>query len=208
MGKKSEGASASSTSVKPSEVPAVKNRKPLIEIPEDEQRRLIEETGILNKFIEVVQDQKSGTVVEEFVEESLPIADEIFNAVLYIIPVSFLLLMMEILIHQQYRQAASLQAILDRMIPGIPIVSLLVFYTLRYKSYRMMQLFLFVVSLLTSTRLIYLINRGNYKTNMKQDPPLATLWIYTIVQLDLGPAVLSLLTTGSFVWWNDLKILF
>jgi hypothetical protein len=138
MGKKSEGASASSTGVKPSEVPAVKNRKPLIEIPEDEQRRLIEETGILNKFIEVVQDQKSGTVVEEFVEESLPIADEIFNAVLYIIPVSFLLLMMEMyvarivtlrlvlfltpasLIHQQYRQAASLQAILDRMIPGIP----------------------------------------------------------------------------------------
>ena len=137
MGKKSKAASTS-TGIKPSEVPSVKNRKPLIEIPEDEQRRLIEETGILNKFREVVQDGKSGAVVEELVEERLPLADEIFNAILYIIPVSFLLMMMEMyvsriviprlvlllipasLIHQQYRQAASLQAILDRMIPGIP----------------------------------------------------------------------------------------
>ena len=41
-----------------------------------------------------------------------------------------------------------------------------------------------------------------------KDPPLATLWILTIVMLDLGPSVLSLLTTGSFVWWKGLKLFF
>jgi len=40
-----------------------------------------------------------------------------------------------------------------------------------------------------------------------QCPPLATIWIYTIVQLDLGPAVLNLLVVGGFAWWKDLKII-
>lgn len=95
MGKKSKTAAGSSTGIKPSEVPAVKNRKPLIEIPEDEQRRLIEESGILKMYKEAVKDGKSTAAVEEVVEERIPLTDEIFNAVLYIIPVSFLLLMME-----------------------------------------------------------------------------------------------------------------
>lgn len=95
MGKKSKAAAGTSTGIKPSEVPSVKNRKPLIEIPEDEQRRLIEESGILNRFKEATQEKKNTAVVEEIVEERIPLADEIFNAILYIIPVSFLLLMME-----------------------------------------------------------------------------------------------------------------
>jgi hypothetical protein len=39
-----------------------------------------------------------------------------------------------------------------------------------------------------------------------QCPPLVTVWIYTILQLDLGPAVLSLCTVASFVWWKGLEI--
>ncbi|KAJ3542528.1 hypothetical protein NMY22_g3486 [Coprinellus aureogranulatus] len=95
MAKKSKQAAASSTGIKPSDVPSVQNRKPLIEIPEDEQRRLIEESGILNQFREAARNEKGAKLVEEVVEERIPLADEIFNAVLYIIPMSFLLLMME-----------------------------------------------------------------------------------------------------------------
>jgi hypothetical protein len=43
---------------------------------------------------------------------------------------------------------------------------------------------------------------------MRQCPPLATLWIYTIVQLELAPATLSLITVGCFVWWNGLRLSF
>ncbi|KAF6762698.1 hypothetical protein DFP72DRAFT_564463 [Ephemerocybe angulata] len=205
MAKKSSKA-GSSSGVKPSEATPT-SRKPLIEIPEDEQRRLIEQTGILKQFAGGQLEKDSAAPVE-YVEERMPLADEIFNAILFIIPFSFLLLMMEILIHQQYRQAPTLQKLLDRMIPGVPIMSIFIFYTLRYKSYRSMQIALFIVSFLSSTRMIWLINRGNYRVNMKQDPPLATLWVYTIVHLDLGPAVLSLVTTGSFVWWKGLTRFF
>lgn len=71
--------------------------------------------------------------------------------------------------------------------------------------------------------MLYMLARVGFIKNMKQVcntswtqtyclypdqcPPLATLWIYTIVQLDLGPAVLNLIFVGAYVWWKDLKLL-
>jgi len=41
-----------------------------------------------------------------------------------------------------------------------------------------------------------------------QCPPLATIWVYTVLQLDLGPAVLNLVVVGIFVWLKGLKLVF
>jgi hypothetical protein len=65
-------------------------QEPLVEISEDEQWRLIEQTGVLRKI--------SGT--REPVEttdnvEPLPLADEIFNAIVFIMPLTFFLIMMD-----------------------------------------------------------------------------------------------------------------
>jgi hypothetical protein len=56
------------------------------ELPEDEQWRLINEAGILNKF-PVASDEDD--------DEDTPLEEEIFNAITLIIPFSFLLLMMD-----------------------------------------------------------------------------------------------------------------
>ena|SRR5438270_13210067 len=61
--------------------------KPLIDIPEAEQWRLIKQTGIL--------DAANRGRKETFVQEPVSLWDEIFNAVLLIIPFSSLLLLME-----------------------------------------------------------------------------------------------------------------
>ena len=60
-----------------------------MEIPEDEQWRLIDQSGILKQ----AQTEDNDSDNDDDEDSSLP--DEIFNAVLYIIPFSFLLLMME-----------------------------------------------------------------------------------------------------------------
>ena len=39
-----------------------------------------------------------------------------------------------------------------------------------------------------------------------QCPPLATAWVYAIVQLDLSPAVFSLGVVGVYVWWQGLSL--
>jgi len=94
---------------------------------------------------------------------------------------------------------------------------------MRYKHHRRMQYFLFILSCVVGSRLIYQYKRASWLVNMKQVihqspnlhvvlnihfqcPPLVTVWIYTILQLDLGPAVLSLFTVASFVWWKGIEI--
>jgi len=88
MGKKTVKASGISSSTS-----NTTQRKPLIEISEEEQMRLIEQSGILTKV--KAAEKNASLSKEEGVEERIPLSDEIFNAVLYIIPFSFLLLMME-----------------------------------------------------------------------------------------------------------------
>ncbi|KAG6857352.1 hypothetical protein H0H87_005655 [Tephrocybe sp. NHM501043] len=79
------------------------------DIPEKEQWRLIKESGVLNKL---------KTIPSEM--EDTPVAEEIFNAVIIIIPISFLLLLMEILIHFQYGKHPTLKTLVDRMVSGVP----------------------------------------------------------------------------------------
>ncbi|KAF9534832.1 hypothetical protein CPB83DRAFT_843016 [Crepidotus variabilis] len=176
--------------------------KPLIEISEEEQWRIIKQTGILE-----VAEERDASGAQEIIEaESLSLGDEIFNAALLIIPFSFLLLLMEILIHHQYGKRVSLDMMMDRMGPGVPILSLFIFYTVRYKHHRRTQFFLFLLSCAAGSRLMYQYNRANWLVKIKQCPPLITIWVYTVLQLDLGPCVLGLLTVAGFSWLKGLTV--
>ncbi|KAG6813490.1 hypothetical protein H0H92_010515 [Tricholoma furcatifolium] len=176
------------------------------EISEEEQWRLVNDSGILSKL-------KTQPIAEE--EEDAPLAEEIFNATVFIIPMSFLLLLMEILIHFQYGKHPTLKDLVDRMVPGVPISvpgfapysgPLYPHPAMRYKSQRSMQFFLFVLGALSGSRMIYLLNRGPWLVNMKQCPPLATAWVYSVVQLELMPAVINLFVVGIYVWWQGLSL--
>jgi len=69
-----------------------------------------------------------------------------------------------------------------------------------------MQFLLFIISIAVGSRMIYQFNHASWLVNMSQCPPLATIWTYTIIQLELIPAFLNLVVVGAFVWWKDLKI--
>ncbi|RDB22676.1 hypothetical protein Hypma_010291 [Hypsizygus marmoreus] len=173
------------------------------EIPEDEQWRLVNESGILGKMASIPRANE-----EEVQEPELtPLGEEIFNSIILIIPMSFVLLLMEILIHFQYGKRPTFEAVLDRMVPGVPILSISIFYTTRYKSLHTMQAFLFVLAVFAGSRLIYLMNLGSWLVNMRQCPPLATMWVYATLQLNLAPAVVSLGVVGAYVWWRGLDII-
>jgi len=122
--------------------------------------------------------------------------------------VSFLLLMMYILIHFQYGQHPSWDIISGRMFTSVPILAIFVFYTNRYKRTRWAQASFFVLSVASGTRMIYQVNYANWLVNMQQSPPLGTIWVYTIILLDLGPAVLALGAVGLWVWWTGARIVF
>ncbi|KAJ7667936.1 hypothetical protein DFH06DRAFT_233663 [Mycena polygramma] len=194
-------------------MPSPSDSTPL-NIPAEEQWRLINESGVLRKV---------GSPAEP---NELPLGEEIFNSLLLITPCSFLLLLMEILIYNQYGQEVNLKTLVDRMVEGVPILSIFVFYSkqrqlrdsipdaytyvrftaTRYKRDQRLQLLLFLMGTAAGSRMLFLIKRGSYLANMRQCPPLVTLWVYIVVQLDLGLAVLNLAMVGAFCWWKELDL--
>ncbi|KAG2369891.1 hypothetical protein BDR07DRAFT_1387308 [Suillus spraguei] len=180
---------------------ATQAQKPLVEISEDEQWRLIEQTGVLRKISDTQKPEKTTDNVEP-----LSLADEIFNAVVFIVPLTFFLIMMDILIHQQYARQPTAGEIAGRLLTNFPILSIFVFYTTRHKANPRTQLALFVLSLGVGPRMIWLINRGSWLVNMRQCPQFATIWLYTVVQLNLSWALLTLVIIGAWAWYTGMKL--
>ena len=65
---------------------------PLIKLSEDEQWRIINQTGVL-KSLSKEGDLSNPPISAN--DEATPFGDEVFNSLLLIVPFSFLLLMME-----------------------------------------------------------------------------------------------------------------
>ncbi|KAI0079682.1 hypothetical protein K474DRAFT_1683073 [Panus rudis PR-1116 ss-1] len=180
--------------------------KPLVDIPEAEQWRIIKDSAILAS---VPRDKGTADAGENDEEDGMsPLSQEIFDATTLIIPHSFLLMMMEILIHYQYGRHPTYTALSNRMISGVPSTHDAHFFPNRYKYLRQMQAGFFFLSITVGSRLVYILNNASWTVNMKQAPPLATVWVYTIVQLNLLPAVLSLVTVYGWLWYKGYKIFF
>lgn len=48
--------------------------------------------------------------------------------------------------------------------------------------------------------LIHITNKYSYIAVLKQAPPLGCLWVWSIIELNLGLAVASLAASGFFFW--------
>lgn len=77
-------------------------QKPLIEIPEDEKWRLIRQSGLLERFKDSDLPSTSSsaptrpvTTSEEGLDGPPPLAEEILNALMLIMPHTFFLVMMD-----------------------------------------------------------------------------------------------------------------
>jgi len=77
--------------VKPSKVSEKKTRKPLIEISEEEQRRLIKESGVLKQIPR--PDQVLSADAGDL--EDVTFGEEVGNVLFHVVPLSFLLIMMD-----------------------------------------------------------------------------------------------------------------
>ncbi|KAG8923497.1 hypothetical protein FRC02_011103 [Tulasnella sp. 418] len=184
---------------KPETIPLSKPTKE--DIPIEEQLRLINESGLVQKIPRKDNAPDSS-------EESSDLPDEIFHAILLIIPFSFLYLCLDIVIHQQYAQHPTWSEEITRMVKNVPILSVFIFYSNRHKSTQLGQALLFALSVIAGVCMIYQVNHAAWGVAMQQCPPLGTLWIYTIVQLDLLPAVLSLGVVFGGVRYLNLQITF
>jgi hypothetical protein len=73
----------------PQDQPALDDEGPVVDIPEDEQWRIINQTGILDRVQEADRASRAAS------HEPITLVDEFFNTLLYAIPFSSLLFLME-----------------------------------------------------------------------------------------------------------------
>lgn len=76
------------------------------------------------------------------------------------------------------------------LLPGLPA---------RYQN-PLRQAIFFVASVSAGCYLIHISNRYSYLAVMKQAPPLGCIWVWSVIELDLPSAVLSLACAGLFLW--------
>ncbi|KAL5527489.1 hypothetical protein ACEPAG_6280 [Sanghuangporus baumii] len=187
------------------------------EIPENEQWRIIEETGVLKRIPEEWRSKSSKVPPPDTEPQKengddddpfSPLCDEVFNAICFTIPFSSLYIMMDLLAHRQYAQEITATGLLEKVFWGIPFLYTFIFYTLRYKQEWQTQVIIFLLSVGCGCRLIYIVNWASWRTVINQCASLGTIWVYSIVHLNLLPAVGALAIVAAYVKWKDLRIIF
>ena len=80
----------------------------------------------------------------------------------------------------------------------------LIYLTNRHKSKKWVQFVMAVGSALVGSFLLYTLQHTPSLGQMARAPGLATIWIYFVVQLDLIPALVTLILVGLY-WYFGLK---
>jgi hypothetical protein len=75
----------------------------------------------------------------------------------------------------------------------------------RYQA-ALRQTIFFATSVYAGCYLIHITNTAGYLAVMKQAPPLGCIWVWSVIELDLPWAVLSLVGAGAFLWQKGYSI--
>ncbi|KAK4043835.1 hypothetical protein C8A01DRAFT_12620 [Parachaetomium inaequale] len=149
-----------------------------------------------------------------------PAAERVLETLLWSVSLAMLHFTLDVLVHHQYSvdrivwprvwmrfgQALLVFALLiyflhphaanPGLVPGLPP---------RYQS-ALRQAIFFTTSVFAGCYLIHITNSSGYMAVMKQAPPLGCLWVWSVIELDLLWAVLSLSGAGTFLWQKGYSI--
>lgn len=112
---------------------------------------------------------------------------------------------LDVLVYNQYRQEIEWVSIFKRTGLILPILFFLIYMlgsqtAKRFETVR--QIFFLTVAVAAGCYLIHAGNRYGYYKVMKQAPPLGTLWIWSVIEMKLAFAVVSVVADVGFMWWK------
>jgi len=176
-----------------------------------------EKTSTVPKLVELIDSDETGIAADPAApqrdaasEEEAEISEygeEVFRLILNMIVFGTLWLCLDIMIHAQYGQEATIKGELGRAVNVLPGLAFVVYLTSHYSTHLLTKLVLFAFSAVGGSHMIYCVNTQSYLAVMKRCPALGTLWIWSIVQLDLTFAVASLAAVAGYVKWRGLHII-
>ena len=143
-----------------------------------------------------------------------PILDTIFLA----LPLSSLHFTLSVLTVHQYAQELKFAPIIrNTVLVALPTLVLLVHLlhghlialpmtsfpvAVRHAMSLARQLLFVVAANVAGCYLIYLTNDRGYYAVLKNAPSVGTIWVWSVLELGLAPALLGVAGPGLFAWWN------
>ncbi|KAI1465073.1 uncharacterized protein F4812DRAFT_130576 [Daldinia caldariorum] len=146
-------------------------------------------------------------------------ADRVLETMLWSISLSMLHMTLDVLVQHQYAISIIWPQIIMRSVQASVVFFLLVYVLhphvsapsfipglpVRFQS-PLRQIIFLVASVVSGCYLIHISNKYSYLAVMKQAPPLGCIWIWSVIELDLPFAVLSLACTGGFFYQGGYTI--
>ncbi|EGG04099.1 uncharacterized protein MELLADRAFT_108727 [Melampsora larici-populina 98AG31] len=205
----------------------------LFDISQADQMKLIEQTGILSRIpmskpsqtkrdsqkplLEFAKHEipkltpesdESSTEEEEEESDTLPLwVDRAFDTFLWTIPFCTIFICLDVAIHAQYGQEVSFNTELKRLVNVAPSLIVLIHFTLHSPKHLFTRFTLFGLSAIGGSYMVFVMNKYSYLLVMKQTPALGTLWIYSVVRMDLIDAVISLVIVAGWCWVKKLSLM-
>ncbi|MCJ1283972.1 hypothetical protein MMC26_003303 [Xylographa opegraphella] len=128
------------------------------------------------------------------------------EALFYASTLTMLHFTLDVLIHQQYRQEIGWSMIAQRTAITFPILAVLVYLFHSRASSIWAQVMFLGLSVAAGCYIIYSSNVESYFAVMKRAPPLGTLWVYSVIEMRLEVALLSLVAVAGYFRWGGYSI--
>ncbi|KAJ6261940.1 hypothetical protein Dda_2739 [Drechslerella dactyloides] len=139
-------------------------------------------------------------------EEEAEVIGDAGQAFFFAIPLMMLLSAFHILVQKQYLQEMDYWEIVSRSVKSFIPIWFIVYLTHPRRDIPIIQAIFTATAIGSGCWMVYNVNMHGYYAIMKMVPPLGTLLVYAVIQMDLLPAVLSLAAIGGYIWYNDFAI--
>ncbi|KAK6200585.1 hypothetical protein LQW54_009704 [Pestalotiopsis sp. IQ-011] len=164
-------------------------------------------------------DDEDEDEEEEGSAELSSSAERMLDVLLWAISLSMLHFTLDVLVQHQYAVRISWVQIISRTATAIFVFLFLMFVLHPHPSaprlihglpdhYQspLRQAIFFVTSVSCGCYLVYISNTYSYLAVMKQAPPLGCLWVWSVIEMNLLPATLSLASAGGYLWYGGYSI--
>ncbi|KAK6350134.1 hypothetical protein TWF696_006380 [Orbilia brochopaga] len=140
-------------------------------------------------------------------EEDVEVIGDVGQTFFFSIPLTMLLCAFHILVQKQYLQEMDYGEIVSRSIKSFFPIWFILYLTHPRRELPIMQMIFTAAAVASGCWMVYNVNMHGYYALMKMVPPLGTILVYSVIEMELLPAVLSLACIGVYTWYNDFAVL-
>ncbi|CAK4034386.1 hypothetical protein MYCFIDRAFT_82597 [Lecanosticta acicola] len=182
--------------------------KTLLDIYEEKRELLDKGQPFDPQYQDGLPRGESGNILEAGLGEGEPIGP-VGDAVFWAACLTMFHFTLDVLVYNQYAQEIVWSTIYKRTGTILPILFLVIYMsrTSLAKRLGLLRQVLFLgVAVGSGCYLIHAGNNYDYLAVMKQAPPLGTVWVYSVIEMDLAFAASSLVIDAGFLLWNGYSV--